>query len=161
MKEELSSLKFPKFLVDGMLGSLARKLRILGFDTVYDVVSQDAQLLKKASSSDRFLITSDVELFVSARRMKIRSILIGAGSDKEQLFEVLSKSGQVRLDTSKIPRCSECNGILETSDKYISGNQVYVCQDCSKEYWKGRHWKKLGPLFQEVDSMLMKSQRQE
>ncbi len=156
MIEEPFPPQSPKFLVDGMLGSLARKLRILGFDTIYDLKSKDAELLKEARVSERYLVTSDVELFFSAKRMKISSILIGSGSERDQLFEVLRKSGVKRVDENRIPRCSECNGVLEGSTKFISGKQVYVCQDCAKEYWRGRHWKKLGPLFHEVDRMLMK-----
>ena len=156
MIEEPFSHQSPKFLVDGMLGSLARKLRILGFDTVYDLKSKDAELMKDARVNERYLVTSDVELFLSAKRMKISSILIGSGSERDQLFEVLRKSGIKRVDEYSFPRCSVCNGVLKSSAKFILGKQVYVCQDCAKEYWKGRHWKKLGPLFHEVDSMLMK-----
>ncbi|MFQ6135141.1 MAG: Mut7-C RNAse domain-containing protein, partial [Nitrososphaerales archaeon] len=34
-----------KFVVDGMLGSLARKLRIFGYDTVYDAKIGDKEIL--------------------------------------------------------------------------------------------------------------------
>ena len=36
MEKQPEKREDPMFLVDGMLGSLARKLRILGFDTLYD-----------------------------------------------------------------------------------------------------------------------------
>jgi len=39
-------LENPKFLVDGMLGKLARKLRIFGFDTTYLSNTDDDNLIK-------------------------------------------------------------------------------------------------------------------
>ena len=52
-----------KFLCDQMLGSLAKWLRILGFDTFYarrDL--QDEDVLNIAKKENRVLITRDVEL---------------------------------------------------------------------------------------------------
>ena len=49
---EIPNKEQPRFLVDGMLGSLARKLRILGFDTVYDPKSEDDELRTSAWQMD-------------------------------------------------------------------------------------------------------------
>ncbi|MHB2035340.1 MAG: Mut7-C RNAse domain-containing protein [Nitrososphaerales archaeon] len=142
------------FLVDGMLGSLARKLRILGFDTLYDSKSNDQELLKEAIGTKRCLVTSDVDLCLTARRRKVDSILIGSRSERGRLFEVLAKIGASGIDETKIPRCSVCNGLLEALGRMDKHQTIYTCVTCGKHYWKGSHWKKLSMLFREVDLML-------
>jgi uncharacterized protein with PIN domain len=42
-----------------MLGSLARYLRILGYDTLYWKEYTDAEILEELSKNDRILITRD------------------------------------------------------------------------------------------------------
>ena len=51
-----------RFEVDGMLGSLARWLRILGYDTDYANQRDDAELVRIARAEDRVLLTRDREL---------------------------------------------------------------------------------------------------
>lgn len=54
-----------KFIVDCMLGKLARWLRILGFDTQYVRYLTDAQLLAQARYQNRILLTKDTLLYKS------------------------------------------------------------------------------------------------
>ena len=147
------------FLLDGMLGSLTRKLRILGFDTLYDPKSEDAQLLKTARYTKRYLVTSDIALYMIARRAQVDSILITSRSEEGRLFEILSKIGESRIDSSRPPRCSVCNGKLEVSGSDQYGRSLYTCLECGKKYWKGTHWKKLDSLFREVDLMLREKRK--
>lgn len=144
----------PQFLIDGMLGSLARKLRILGFDTWYDPKSSDNQLLDNAKSAKRWLVTSDVELYRICKRRGVRAILVKSRSERERLFEVLSKIGMrgvVEIDNA---RCSICNGLLTDFGKMRNAERVLTCTVCGKDYWKGSHWKKLSKLFSEVELLL-------
>ena len=50
------------FLADAMLGKIARKLRIFGFDTVYDSNLDDENILNSSNYIGRILLTSDKEL---------------------------------------------------------------------------------------------------
>src|SRR5579871_488532 len=84
----------PTFIVDGMLGSIARKLRILGFDTFYDPSVNDVGLLKIASSTERVLVTNDQDLFLMAKRRKLKSIRSGGKTERDRLYEVLAGAGQ-------------------------------------------------------------------
>jgi uncharacterized protein with PIN domain len=52
-----------KFLADGMLGKLARWLRILGHDVIYLVEFEDSELLKLAKKEESVLLTKDLELY--------------------------------------------------------------------------------------------------
>jgi uncharacterized protein len=49
----------PRFVLDVHLGTLARYLRLLGFDTAYDNHSGDDDLLARAAAEDRTLLTRD------------------------------------------------------------------------------------------------------
>lgn len=146
-----------RFLVDGMLGSIARKLRIIGYDTIYDSSSQDKTLLRIAEKTGRYLVTSDMELYLSAKRLKLDSILVSSKSERNRLFEVLSKAGIKRINILRSPRCAVCNGRLKHSSKRDNDRTIYICEDCGKDYWKGGHWKKMTLFFHQVDLMLRRA----
>ncbi|MGI0090809.1 MAG: Mut7-C RNAse domain-containing protein [Nitrososphaerales archaeon] len=144
-------------LVDGMLGSLSRKLRVLGYDTVYDSKSSDKNLLKFAKDTGRILVTADADLFLTAKRAKTDSILVSSRTEHKRLFEVLSKIGAHGINDSVVARCSVCNGELKDSGRVNHVSTVYTCVACGKDYWKGSHWKNLSELFHEVDAELRKT----
>ncbi len=146
----------PRFLVDGMLGSLAVKLRILGYDSEYEPNSKDEELLQQARETGRILVTSDSDLFIRCSRLNLTSILVKEKSDRDRLCSVLSKSGVSTLDLGAESRCSVCNGLLNQSGADEFGRIVFVCSCCGKRYWRGSHWKKLAPLFAEVKEILEK-----
>lgn len=146
----------PAYLVDGMLGTTARKLRILGFDTLYDTKSQDSDLLKVAIETGRILLTGDYQLYVSAKTSKAAAILVSDRNEEDKLFHVLDKSGVRGIDIEHLnSRCSICNGVLfDTGTKKYDAVAVYECQLCGKRYWRGSHWKKMESLFERANSML-------
>ena len=51
-----------KFIVNGMLGRLAKWLRILGYDTTYSPHLDDDQLVRQARAEGRLLLTRDTGL---------------------------------------------------------------------------------------------------
>lgn len=152
----------PKFLVDGMLGSLAVKLRILGFDTAYDKESKDAILMKKALAEARVLLTSDRELYRHSVQKGARALFITGSGDFESLVEVFRSLAIYDLDRTKSPRCSFCNSTLEPAgSKDRWGRPVFKCSNCSKLYWRGSHWTKLDNLFQRVSRRLANEENRE
>lgn len=144
-----------RFLVDGMLGSLATKLRILGFDTIYDKDSSDEQLIHVAGNDHRILVTSDQELFLNSKRKHLKAVLITKQNDRERLLELCSQAGLKRLDLSVMSRCSSCNSkLLESLERDRFGRLLFKCEVCGKLYWRGSHWKKLDLLFSSVNKEL-------
>ncbi len=144
-----------------MLGSLARKLRIFGFDTLYFKAGADAELEALAKREARTLLTSDKPLFVHARSKGIRSFLVEGGSDKERLVSVLQQAGpemELGLGGRRASRCAVCNGELEVISKkeaadakvppkVLSRHRLfYRCTDCSRCFWHGGHWERLRRL---------------
>jgi uncharacterized protein len=145
-----------KFLIDGMLGSLATKLRILGFDSIYDKGSQDEELISVAALEKRVLVTSDQELWLRAEQRHIQAILVKGVTDRERLVELCQKAGITHLDLSIASRCSACNSLLEqTTEKDKFGRRIFKCKKCGKLYWRGSHWKKLDTLFSSVNRSLI------
>ena len=138
-----------------MLGSLARKLRILGYDVAFDKKSDDNELLRTAQQSGRRLVTSDIDLYLRAKKLHIESTLIRSRSEKERLYEVLSSAGVGRIGGMSSPRCSVCNGsLVNTGESTKAGKPIYPCTACGKKYWEGSHWRKLESLFMGVDELL-------
>ncbi|MGO9614042.1 MAG: Mut7-C RNAse domain-containing protein [Dissulfurispiraceae bacterium] len=78
----------PRFIVDVMLGSLAKWLRLFSFDTLYFRKIDDNELIKIARYEQRLLITRDSTL---ASTKKTRDcILITSETLPDQLKEVLA-----------------------------------------------------------------------
>jgi uncharacterized protein with PIN domain len=132
-----------------MLGTLAKWLRILGYDALYDPLLDDYQLMRLARAEDRVLLTRDREL---ARRRGVETLLIESQVLDEQLWQVLSE-----LELEPAPafsRCPACNGALVPLDREEARSRVpaYVartherfrlCPDCGRVYWRGSHWQQM------------------
>ncbi|MBP8685912.1 MAG: hypothetical protein KBH31_03520, partial [Methanomassiliicoccales archaeon] len=94
----------PRFLLDGMLGSLARWLRIMGYDALYVRDASDADMLARLVGNDRTLLTRDRQL---ADRAGGRGLYLEEGELEGQLLTVVERFG---LSTEgRMARCSACN----------------------------------------------------
>ena len=132
-----------------MLGTLAKWLRILGYDAIYDPGLDDYQLMRLARAEDRVLLTCDEEL---ARRRGVRTLLIGSQVLDEQIRQVLNE-----LDLEPAPcfsRCPVCNEVLAPLDReaararvpeYVARTheQFRLCSSCGRVYWRGSHWQQM------------------
>jgi len=135
-----------RFAVDEMLGSLARWLRIIGYDATYQKDMDDASIIAHASREGRTLLTRDKDL---ARRMREGGLYIESDDLSEQLKQVLDTFD---LDFKEdLTRCTLCNGELETigpeevgeeapPGALASNDEFYRCKSCGKVYWRGSHW---------------------
>ena len=139
----------PRFLADEMLGTLARWLRMMGYDTGYGRGLLDRELLELAIAEDRVLLTRDRQL---AERAGSRALLITSVVLDEQLEQVVS-AFDLRADRP-MTRCTVCNAELEAACADIVAGRVpdrvlelrdefFVCPRCGKVYWKGTHWDRI------------------
>jgi uncharacterized protein len=165
------------FLADAMLGSIARKLRIFGFDTIYMAHANDDEILKIGIEQDRVILTADKELFKRIVKVGARGVLVSGGaSELEDLVNILTKSEITSVNMNGIgSRCSVCNGPLEerTSDQVKNEdgnddedldvvpdrviarhNQFFQCTACGKIYWEGGHLKRIRALVRNLDAKL-------
>jgi uncharacterized protein with PIN domain len=166
------------FIADGMLGNIARKLRIFGFDTVYMAQAHDDEILKTGIKQDRVILTADKELFKRIVKVGARGVLVNGGAGEfEDLVYILSKNGIKSVGTNGIgSRCSRCNGQLEerTSDQVKNDDgcnndddvivpdkviachsQFFQCIACGKVYWEGGHLKHIRALVRNLDAKLV------
>ena len=142
-----------KFIVDSMMGSIARWLRILGYDTVYDKNAEDWQILRRAELDRRTIVTRDKSLHNRAIRYGLRSILIWEEDDIPSRLAYIAWVTGIRLSVNfNETRCPEDNAPLVKVDKekiknkvpepvYRLHNDFWECPRCGKVYWVGSHWK--------------------
>lgn len=135
-----------------MLGSLARWLRIAGYDSTYFRNMDDDLLLDEAKDSSRLLLTRDRELYQRSRKLGLRSVFLESEAVKDQLSQLRRELGLEML--AKNSRCPRCNGLLKETPKadvrdlvpdesFNAFDEFWVCGDCSRAYWKGSHWEKI------------------
>ena len=139
----------PKFLVDFMLGRLAKWMRILGYDTVYAKDTFDEKIIINSLKEGRVLVTRNSR--VSSKRAWMLT-LIKYDRFPEQIKQ-LAAEHKLNLDKRYFfTRCTFCNAelkIVEDKDSVKERVPEYVfkttdkfslCPDCGKLYWPGTHY---------------------
>ncbi|MFX1563873.1 MAG: Mut7-C RNAse domain-containing protein [Promethearchaeota archaeon] len=153
----------PSFILDAMLGSLARWLRLLGFDTLYIDDKADKDIL--AMIGKRILLTRDKQLLLRAHKQGLKIINPGTPPISSML-QRLQEELQItyNLDPTQ-SRCSLCNSLLkpvkpeEVQDRVPKGSlsrhdQFWECTNpkCQQVFWQGHHWKRIQQTLKEVQT---------
>jgi len=60
-------LREPKFILDVHLGTLAKYLRLLGFDTLYRNNFEDAEIINLSVSEQRIILTRDLQILKNGK----------------------------------------------------------------------------------------------
>lgn len=140
-------LRRTAFVVDVNLGKLARRLRILGFDVLYDSRYRDGEIAAISAEQRRIVLTRDRRLLFLKRITHgywVRSVV-----PEEQVQEVLRRFDLFRR-LNPFQRCINCNGTLQPvakedildllEPKTRRYYEVFCrCRDCGKIYWEGSH----------------------
>jgi len=135
-----------RFLLDVHLGTLARRLRLLGVDAAYlneDI--GDPALAAQSAREKRVMLSRDRGLL--RRRELWAGAYVYSDRPEEQLDDVLQRFAPALAPWT---RCVACNGPLaradkdDVSDRLEGGTQrsydVFAqCTSCSRVYWKGAH----------------------
>jgi len=170
-QRRVQSLGFMKFIADGMLGKLARWLRLAGHDVTYigDLQvrpkEQDSVLLERAKIEGMVLLTCDLELHRRAKKAGIRTAFIEAKDVVSQLAEVSKRSGKKIEINPENSRCPMCNGLLESANEEEvkslvpesvtkTRQEFWRCVKCGKIYWRGRHWKTIIEMASRYNRMV-------
>ena len=166
METDRADSSRPRFLCDAMLGSLARWLRLFGFDAEYPAPGvDDRDLAERARTEGRWLLTRDRELAgLGPKTMLVRSAALD-----DQLVEVLSRLGQVPPATLDGARCAECNGELEDRDRaeiveavpphvLRTAERFRRCSGCARVYWPGSHGAKIVARMERVVARIASAQ---
>jgi len=142
-----------KILCDQMLGTLAKWLRILGFDTFYENAEMsDEDLLSIAKGENRTIFTRDKELIIRGKKKNLNVISIETTDLDLQLNQALK---HVNIDEKSIlSRCTLCNTVLDTIEKnkvqgkipskvFENNEKFWFCSKCNKFYWMGSHYNEM------------------
>ncbi|KPK87130.1 twitching motility protein PilT [bacterium SM23_31] len=144
-------LRKPKYILDVQLGKLAKYLRMLGFDTLFENNYDDSEIVKIAKAEKRTILTRDVSI------LKIKAVTHGywirSQKPTEQITEVITRF-DLYSNIKPLSRCIACNGIINktTKESVIHKlqpktkryyNEFYQCKSCKKVYWKGSHYYKI------------------
>lgn len=135
-----------RFVADSMLGKLAKWLRVLGYDTLYQPYYGHGvidQLLKE----DRRLLSRREE----TSNQYSNSILLHADIAGEQLAELKDMVNLAPDRSNWFSRCLICNALLRKAQPDEARENVpeYVfyqnmagirsCPSCGRYYWPGSH----------------------
>ena len=138
-----------RFVLDVHLGTLARRLRLVGVDATYANDAADGALIEQANAGRRVLLTQDRGLL--RRRRLWRGAYVRGARPGEQFRDVLERFAPPLAPWT---RCTACNGPLSPARKadvepaLLPGTrrtyQVFSrCAGCGRVYWRGAHGRRL------------------
>lgn len=149
-------LRNPRFICDVHLGKLAKRLRLLGFDTIFESGTDDIKLIEISNNETRLLLTRDRQLLM--HKTVTRGMFVHEKETDKQVTEILERLS-LRDECRPFTRCMVCNGNLESVSfddttfeliresipaKVLEWCRDYAtCLSCGKIYWRGSHYWKL------------------
>jgi uncharacterized protein with PIN domain len=151
-------LRTPAFILDTNLGRLARYLRLLGFDCLYQNDFDDDTVATTADREQRIVLTRDRALL--QRKIITRGYFVREVRPRRQVKEVLSRFDLYRL-VKPFSRCTRCNGDLQAVDKQSVEDRLEPrtrkyyetfreCTACGQIYWQGSHHERSQRLIEEL-----------
>ncbi|MFO7278622.1 MAG: Mut7-C RNAse domain-containing protein [Pseudomonadota bacterium] len=160
-------LRVTRFVADVHLGTLARYLRLLGFDTVYRNDLDDPQLVRISVNERRVLLTRDVGLLKHGALT--HGYWLRSTAPRRQLAEVIDALS-LRREIRPFTRCMRCNGELRVIPRaaakgrvpehvYRRSRRFVQCADCGNVYWRGTHFQRLERLVRELRSSRRRRER--
>jgi len=141
--------------VDVNVGKLAKWLRIMGYDTLFNKGLGDDELIRIAMDEGRVLLTKDTRIL--RRRVaysgRLKLALIRDDDIKEQLRQVI-QTLHLDRDLKPFSRCLECNEPLLPRERdevqdlvppyvFQTQTQYMECPSCHRIYWRGTHWQRM------------------
>ncbi|MYS20730.1 MULTISPECIES: Mut7-C RNAse domain-containing protein [unclassified Streptomyces] len=139
-----------RFLLDVHLGTLARRLRLLGIDAAYENEDiGDPALAALSAKERRVLLSRDRGLL--RRRELWAGAYVYSDRPARQLPDILRRFAP---ELHPWTRCVACNGLLRPADKESLGDRLQdgtqksydafaACTRCGRAYWKGAHHARL------------------
>jgi uncharacterized protein len=142
------------FLLDVGLGTLARRLRLLGLDAAWSSDADDPDLVRRASAERRVLLTQDRGLLM--RRALPAGALVRGDRPDDQLADVLDRFAP---PLAPLTRCTACGGRLDPVAKQDvaarlaagtrrSYDEFSRCRACGRVYWRGAHSRRIDALVE-------------
>lgn len=148
-----------KFLVDRMLGKLAKYLLMLGVDTLYFNQNNRVKLIEVAIKQGRVIISRDIKLKEVYGFPDVW--LVNDDLPENQLRQVVQDFRLVLEKDHFFKRCLRCNQKLvektpeevqDIAPPYVVATQekFAFCPQCKRVYWRGSHFKKMEKIIKKV-----------
>ena len=144
-------LREPRFILDVHLGALARLLRLLGFDAVYENDLDDPEIVARSLAEHRIILTRDRGLL--KRGEVTHGYWVRSQEPVTQAREVVARFDLAR-QAAPFRRCLVCGGCLEAVEPAAVTDEVpprvaeahdrfWRCTGCGKIIWRGSHVRRL------------------
>lgn len=141
----------PRFIADVHLGKLARHLRLLGFDTLYEKDYADDEIIEKARREKRIVLTRDIGLL---KNKAVRYGFFVRAADATGRIKEIVRKFRLFDHVKPFTLCLKCNGRIRRTAKAGIAHKLppetkkyytafYACLSCGKVYWKGAHHRRL------------------
>ena len=140
------------FAADRTLGKLAKWLRILGFDTLYESDIYSSWFYEHLGA-DRILLTRTEKIREGFSGQRL--VFVNPDQPLEQLRQVITETVITEDDVRLFSRCIHCNIPIFPIDKedvfglvpdytWETHSDFKICRRCERIYWKGSHWQRSG-----------------
>jgi len=140
-------LRVSRFILDVHLGTLARYLRLLGFDALWRNDYEDIAIIDIAERERRIILTRDRGLLKHGR--VTHGYWLRATDPLEQIEEVV-RALDLPEQFHAFTRCLECNGPIRSVSREEAAEAVPPrilarqrelarCEKCGRVYWPGSH----------------------
>jgi len=136
----------PRFLLDVHLGTLARRLRLLGIDAAWSNDATDDELVAQASATRRVILTRDHGLLL--RRTVRDGAYVRGNQPADQLVDVVNRFAPPLAPWT---RCPACNTVVVPAAKSAILSRIQPgtqrnydafarCPGCERVFWQGAHY---------------------
>ena len=151
------------FFVDAMLGNIAKKMRLMGYDSSYFADIEDNELIKLAKNDKRIIISRDEELINKAQKNGLECIFLKNNEEIEQFREIVGKLNlkniQINGDKARCPICNSKTSPINKKNiqdkiplKVLENNEKFwKCENCEQVFWEGTHIKNLQKFVEELN----------
>ena len=149
-------LRTTRFVVDVHLGTLARYLRLLGFDALWRNDLEDVDIIKRSLDERRIILTRDLGILKDGR---VTHGYWLRGVDPMDQVEEVVRAFDLGHKLNPYTRCMECNGALQPISRREAAPRVplqvflvyrdfHQCVDCGRVYWPGSHQQHLEAVIE-------------
>lgn len=151
-------LRNPKFVLDVHLGTLAKYMRMFGFDTKYQNDFLDKLIIEISLREKRTVLTRD--LGILKQKKLTHGYYVRNTKPVKQIEEVIGRF-DLKNVIKEFSRCVRCNTVLRPIEKEkvineippkvrIAHSEFFYCTVCKKIYWKGTHCDKMKVLIEKM-----------
>ncbi|MEW6194490.1 MAG: Mut7-C RNAse domain-containing protein [Bacteroidota bacterium] len=151
-------LRKSKFVLDVHLGTLAKYMRMFGFDTKYQNDFSDEKIIEIFLHEKRTVLTRDVGIL--KRKEVTHGYFVRNIKPIKQIEEII-KRFDLQKEIKGFSRCIRCNTKIVPIEKEKIIDKIppkvksihsrfFYCKVCKKVYWKGSHYDKMKVLIEKM-----------